>query len=424
MNSVIDYVQASNVKRLQILRGIAILCEFGALWLAFSWFGVELPVGNISLIIVLHSLFFVFAWYRNQSREQLLPIEFALLLTVDTLVLAAILYFSGGYTNPFVSLFLLPLVIAASILSPRYAGLMAILTITCYSLLVFFYVPLPHKHLEVLSEEGGFGLHVIGMWFSFLLSVGLVIFFVVRMSGSLRERDHALAKSRVKALQDEHLVALGTLATGAAHELGTPLATMAVLVNELKYDHSEDNDLLDKVGVLRAQLDRCKVILSDITASAGHVRGEGGGPRAVDVYIRDVLAQWQLLRSDAHLDLSVEVPANSNHEILTDKTLTQAIINILNNAADASMYAIAVRAYVTGHHFIVDVYDQGDGLNKEQLTAVGTPFYTTKADGHGLGLYLARSVVERYRGTLSIENRNDTNGVHVNLTLPLTVLGV
>ena len=418
-----ETVLASNMRRLLVLRSIAIFCELCVLCLATEWLHMRLPVKWIVIVIAAHAVINILSWYRYKRNDPLSATEFGVQLALDTVVLAALLYFSGGYTNPFVSLFLLPLVIAASILPPRFTAIMAVLTIGCYSLLILFYIPLPHDHLSVSGANGSFGLHVLGMWFSFLLSAGLVVFFVVRMSSSLRERDLALAKSREKSLHDEHLVALGTLATGAAHELGTPLSTMAVLVNELKYDHADNPDILDKARIIRGQLDRCKAILSDISATTGQARGEGGSRTTIDSYIREILQHWQLIRPQAQVTLHMEgvepVP-----EILTEKTLTQAIINILNNAADASIDSVEVNVYWDSQQLRLDIFDHGLGLDAAQLAAVGTPFYTTKEDGHGLGLYLSRSVIERYKGAMKINNRVDGTGVHVQLILPLIGLEV
>lgn len=419
--------EALNLKALFVLRIIAISSELLALLIAILLLHMDLPVVPLALAIGLHAAINIAVWFRLKYVQYASAPEFAFHLSLDTLVLALLLYYAGGYTNPFVSLFLLPLVVTASVLPQKYTWAMAALTISCYTLLMFYYVPLPQPHMQhmdhaAMGHSSEFDLHVLGMWFSFLLSAGLVVFFVVRMANSLRERDHALALAREKALHDEHLVALGTLATGAAHELGTPLSTMAVLANELKHDHPEDAEVVEKAEILRGQIDRCKSIISDISASAGHARGEGGGSIALDDYVRDVVEQWQLIRPDAkmHLDIQGEQPAP---QILSDKTLTQAIINILNNAADASIDKVDIDVLWDNETLTIKVCDQGDGFDEAIRSAVGSPFISTKNDGLGLGLYLAKAVLNRYNGSLDISNQPEC-GAQVILTLPLTALKI
>ncbi len=150
-------------------------------------------------------------------------------LLADVGCLTALLYLSGGSTNPFVSLYLLPLTIAAAALPARYAWSMAGLTVTGYTLLLFFFRPLGH---DQSMHSSAFNLHILGMWITFLVSAMLIASFVTTMSASIRVRDRELAAARERALRDEQVLALGTFAAGAAHELGTPLATIAVLSRE------------------------------------------------------------------------------------------------------------------------------------------------------------------------------------------------
>ena len=172
---------------------------------------------------------------RLRRKLPVSSVEFFAQLMVDVFALTALLYFSGGSTNPFISLYLLPLTIAAAALPWAYTWVMAAITISCYTLLLFYYVPLPHDHEEHNSE---FNLHVSGMWLAFVLSTVLIAWFVVKMGISIRERDKDLASAREQALRNEQLIALGTLAAGAAHELGTPLATMAIVSGELQDEYT------------------------------------------------------------------------------------------------------------------------------------------------------------------------------------------
>ncbi|NOY73750.1 MAG: HAMP domain-containing histidine kinase [Gammaproteobacteria bacterium] len=408
-----------NLRRLFILRSIAIVCALTAITLATQIFAMALPLFSLTVIISIHGVINVFTLLRMKQPRPVSSVEFFIQLVLDALTLTALLYFTGGSTNPFVSLFLLPLVIVAAILPQRFAWAMAALTVACYTLLMFFYHPLPHTHIK---NDADFDVHVLGMWFGFLLSTGLIVFFVVRMANSLRERDRILTKTREQTLRDQHLVALGTLATGAAHELGTPLATIAVLTGELKHDHADNANVIEKVEMLRGQLDRCKSILSDITASAGQARPESGSRFAIDDYLKTVV---QLLRS-SRPNAKISCQLNGSQpppQILADKTLTQALLNILNNAADASIDNIEVEAIWNSERLTLAIRDRGEGFSSAVQTNAGMPFFTTKPHGQGLGLYLARAILHRFGGELNLHNREGC-GAQALIKLPLSTIEV
>ncbi len=409
-----DPTAALNLRRIFILRSIAIICALAAIAVASQVFEMNLPLLPLLLIVALHGVINIITLLRMRQPHPVSSSEFFVQMALDTLILCALLYFSGGSTNPFVSLFLLPLVIVASILPQRFTWAMAILTVGCYSVLIYFYQPLPHSHIE---HGDDFDLHVTGMWFGFLLSAGLIVFFVVRMANSLRERDAILTETREQALRNQHLVALGTLATGAAHELGTPLATMAVLASELKREHADNADVVEKAQMLRSQLDRCKNILSNITASAGQARPEGGNRLAIDDYLISVVELMRTSRPDAKIIYQLN-GSKPPPQILADKTLTQALLNILNNAADASIDHIEVKGQWNSEQLTVIICDRGEGMSPAVQAAAGTPFFTTKPNGQGLGLYLARAVMDRFGGEVRLLNRKG-GGAQVIIKLPL-----
>ncbi len=414
-----DPTAALNLQRLFVLRNIAIICALAAVIIASQMLAMTLPLLPLMLIIAAHGVINILTLLRIRKPHPVSSWEFFVQLVLDTLILCALLYFAGGSTNPFVSLFLLPLVIVASILPQRFTWAMAVLTVGCYSLLIYFFQPLPYAHIE---DGVDFDLHVMGMWFSFLLSAGLIVFFVVRMANSLRERDRILTEAREQVMRDQHLVTLGTLATGAAHELGTPLATMAVLVGELRHEHTDDTDVLGKTKMLRSQLDRCKSILSSITASAGQARPEGGRSFAIDDYLKVVVGLLRSSRPAAKVSYQLE-GAQPVPQILADTTLTQALLNILNNAADASIDSIEVKGRWNNERLTLSICDRGEGLNPSVLAAVGTPFFTTKPNGQGLGLYLARAVMQRFGGQVQLFNQNG-GGTQAVIELPLIAIRV
>jgi len=306
--------------------------------------------------------------------------------------------------------------IAATILPRAYTWTMAGVTVACYSALFFFNRPLPH---DGMHHDGGFQMHVLGMWVGFVVSAGFVAFIIVGMAHSLRERDRKLADARERALQDERLVALGTLAAGAAHELGTPLGTMAILTAELEQEYSDPThgDLHNKLGILHRQIDRCKEALSVISASAGAGRAEAGHRMQVRSYLDEVTREWQEQRVDAILKTAIDSSAPPG-EIIAERTLTQALVNVLNNAADASPANVTLDANWTAATLRLDISDRGPGLDADMFNRLGKTPVSTKPEGMGVGLYLAQATIDRLGGRLSVSNRPD-GGTTVEITLPL-----
>ena len=403
------------MQRLFLLRNIVIVAQCLTLALAYSVLEMELPWTEMVVVAVMLAALNLATWIRLRRKWPVSSIEFFAQLLVDVLALSALLYFSGGSTNPFISLYLLPLTIAAAALPWAYTWIMAAITISCYTLLLFYYVPLPHNHEEHGSE---FIMHVSGMWLAFVLSTVLIAWFVVKMGISIRERDKDLALAREQALRNEQIIALGTLAAGAAHELGTPLATMAIVTGELQHEYTDDVEFQGNIGILRDQITHCKHTLTQLLADAGQARAEDGSGQAVDYFLRQVLDKWQLMRPSVKFTYrgSGVQPAP---QILNTQLLSQSILNLLNNAADASLKHIEIEVTWDDRELRLQILDDGDGLTGEAVQRAGQAFFTTKGSGKGfgIGLFLANANIERFGGRVRLTNRE--GGACTQVILPL-----
>ena len=408
---------ADNLRRLIVLRLIALASQLLAVWVAVTSLHMALPLRPLVGIITGMALVNFLTWLRMRRPWPVGEAELFFHLTLDVAALTGLLYFSGGSTNPFVILYLLPLALTAAALPAAYAWAMVSVSIACYTWLMFYYIPLPHSHDD-------FGLHVLGMWLGFLLSAGLIAWFAVRMGETRRSRDRLLAQMREDELRNERIVALGTLAAGAAHELGTPLSTMAVVTKEMEREVGASPEAREHLRVLREQLDRCKAILSSLSASAGASRAEGGGRVPLEDYLEKLLRDWQTMRRGVQLRHDFEGPRPSP-EILAEQTLSQAIVSILNNAADASPEHIEVSGRWSYSELTLEIRDRGAGLSPDTAQVVGQPFFTTKAPGQGLGLglFLAQATLRRLGGSVQMYNR-EGGGACARLILPLSGLRV
>ncbi len=412
-NPSVPSTAAINLRRLTVLRAIALTGQGLAIWAAVGQFHLALPMQPLAAILGAIALINFGTWFRLKQRWAVRDAELFAHLTLDVLALAGLLYFTGGSTNPFVPLFLLPLTLTAAALPWTYTWAITALTVACYSTLLFFYVPLPQLHA---GHGDDFHFHVLGMWLGFLLSAALIAYFAVKMRETLRERDLLRTQMHEQELRHERVLALGTLAAGAAHELGTPLSTIAVLAKELERDPENP---AERLSALRAQVGRCKEILASLSGAAGHTRAEGGAAQALDAYLDALIARWRTQRPDVKMtiDLAGAQPAPI---IVTEQTLSQALLNILNNAADASAHDVGIDARWTALTLNIEIRDRGAGLTPEAQEHASEPFFSTKAmgEGMGLGLFLARSTLERLGGRIEL-CRRDGGGTVCRIELPL-----
>ncbi len=406
---------AANLRRLTALRVIVIAGQALAVWFALAQLQLALPLPPLLATLLILTAVNVLTWLRLRRPWPVHDAELFAQLACDVLGLTVLLYFTGGSTNPFATLYLLPLTLTAAALPWAYTWVMAGFTLTCYSLLLVYYVPLPHLHA---AHGDDFRLHVLGMWLGFVLSAGLISYFAVRMTQNLRERDQMESKLREQQLRHERVLALGTFAAGAAHELATPLSTIAVLAKELEREISKPSPNL---VLLREQIDRCKGILGSLTAATGHARAEGGGAQHLDAYLDSLIERWRALRPRAQLSCRFD-GARPGPRIVADQTLSQAIINVLNNAADASA-EVAVAGGWNAVELRLDILDRGPGIAPAAREHAGEPFFSTKESGMGLGLFLARGTLDRMGGSVTLENR-DGGGAICRLRLPLLSLQV
>ncbi len=260
------------------------------------------------------------------------------------------------------------------------------------------------------------------MWFNFVLSAALVVLFVARMAATLRDRDRLLAAAREENLRNERIVALGTFAAGAAHELGTPLSTMAVITRELEKEYAHLPALVADARCLRHQVAACKRSLTGLLAASGHERAADERRITVEAFLNDMLEQWRLMRPAVAVTTSWQGPRPAPL-IAAGQTLSQAITNLFNNSADASADGVEVKGRWDHAQLSIEIRDRGSGITPEVASRAGKGFFTTKAPGEGLGLglFLANATVEHLGGKVRLLNRAG-GGACTQVALPLRAL--
>jgi two-component system sensor histidine kinase RegB len=417
--SLVDTAGPAGALRLLFwLRMVAIGSQLIAIALAHYALDGPLPLRELGLAIGALALWNVLNYGPVHAQRDVQDAEVALHLAVDIVVLTAVLYFTGGPTNPFVSLYLVPISLAATSLPARFAWLTVTVCGIGYSALWWRSVPLPPVHARFGSE---FDLHLAGMWVNFLIAAVLMVLFVGRMAWLVRQRDRELAAMRESALRDQRVIDLGTLAAGTAHELNTPLSTLAILASELDETTTDP----EQKRQLRAMLEEIRVINERLNRIAGGVdaeRSAGARHAELGAFLRDLLARWAEAHPGIEVGIAFEPAQTTSVPIVVEATIEQAIRNVLDNAAHATLANggkhIDIAVGVHGTRLTLAVTDQGAGLDPAVRDDVGLKAVTTKEHGLGIGLLLSRAALQRFGGRLDLKDA-PAGGVEAHIELPL-----
>jgi len=344
------------------------------------WFGVE----------ILAVLNFLLTWRRRFVPASANRLSFA--LTMDLLGCAWMVFWTGGTANPLITLFLLPIALTATVLSARRVIAFALLALVLYAVVIGHAKPLPP-----LPGSDAMATYWRGMWINFVLSLILLTVFALRLAGRLRQQREALAAWSERDQRQRTLLSLAVQAAGAAHEINTPLATMATLVDELKHTRQGDVELEADLTLLAQQIDHCRDAIQALGLSA---RGHVDPPLPLDVWLRQLISRWRIVRPEARIEFEFD-PAMSSVMLVPDLSLAQTILNLLDNALDATREGgsdrlqLSARSRNGGLDF--QVRDFGAGFNGN--TDVGA---SHKPAGMGLGLLLSQTSTEAMGGSLSI----------------------
>jgi len=404
--------RASTFAWLLRLRWLAIAGQLGTIAVVRWALGIEIVLWPLLAVVAIEALTNVVA-SRGLRAGSVTDTRLGSLIAVDVLILGALLYFSGGAQNPFSFLFLVQIALGAMVLPWRWTWGLVVLALACLAGLYFDSVPLPMTHGQMMR------LHLYGMWVASGVAGAFIVTFVGRVSGELCESRARAKQERIRAERTQRLASLATLAAGAAHELATPLGTIALVADELERqvlacDGAEQ--LLEDVRLVRSQVARCREVLDELSAEAARSPGEAP----------EWLALSELLeRAQARKNVRVERDAMEEAPRLKAprRAMERALDALLDNASDASKAGseIQLRASVTRDHVCIEVEDSGEGMDEATLARVGEPFFTTKETGRGMGLgvLLARTVIEEAGGSLSYRSRVG-EGTTARIELPRT----
>ena len=393
------------------MRWGALAIQAASIIIATEGLGVELPLASMWSLVAVGALSNLWLATRKERAGPL-----GAFLILDVVLLTGLLYLSGGPTNPFSIIYVVYIAMSAVMLAPRWTWTIAGLSIVSFAAL--FVVHIPSQHLGHVGHGGGFQTHLYGMFVALVLAVVLITYFVSQLSLELRNRERALAEAEERTHRWGKLASIATLAAGAAHELGTPLGTIAVAAREIERQARRapgGEVLAQDAELIREELERCRTVLDRMAAAGGEHIGEPRSSVSVEALFEDVrqrlgpdLAERWQTRTDV---ATIKVP---------NEAMKQLVENIARNGFDAcetGRVSLEVRRLDGAVEF--RFADEGGGMDEQTAKRAAEPFFTTKNkdDRMGLGLFLARTLVDSLDGQLIIDSATH-QGTTIRVVLP------
>jgi two-component system sensor histidine kinase RegB len=384
-----------------------------------------LPLAECLATVGLSALVNIVLRLRYPATERVDPLRATAFLAFDIVQLAFLLFLTGGLQNPFAFLFLAPVMISATSLPPPLTLMLGGLAMVCATALTVWHLPLPWYPAEGLDMPI---LYVVGMWFSVLLGLSFIGVYAWRVADEARLLSNALAATELVLAREQHLSQLDGLAAAAAHELGTPLATIALVAKELETQAPKEGELFDDIRLLRSQVERCREILGKLASL-----GEEGAPfdqLGLAHMIEDVVAPHR----DFGVAIAVELEGDPPSEPMARRNpgLLYGLGNIVENAVDFARSQVRVSAKWDLKTVAIVIEDDGPGFPPDIIGRLGEPYITNRkprapdqpGGGLGLGFFIAKTLLERSGASVALANRSHPeSGATVRLEWPREAFG-
>jgi two-component system sensor histidine kinase RegB len=343
----------------------------------------------------------------------------------DLLQLGLMLFLSGGLHNPFYILMLGPVMVSAAVLSARSTVTLGLTAIALATILARAHLPLQTEQGMILRVPD---LFLFGNWVAIVIAVVFLSLYARRVAVEMHAMSDALEATQMALLREQKLTDIGGVVAAAAHELGTPLASLSVILSDWRRMPAlnRDEDVVQDIEQMQAEVERCKSIVTNILMSAGEARGEAPTVTTLKAFLQEIIAEWSDKSGEA-MRVTLDGPAPGNPSIIVDPALKQVFSALLDNAHEAGARNLEVRAAADAGGLFIAFEDDGPGFSSAILEKLGQPYQSTKARaGSGLGLFLLVNVMRKLGGTVVAVNRpkgqGGAAGAMVRLTLPIDAL--
>ncbi len=425
--------QGSGLLRLRTLvrlRWLAVIGQSIAIFSVHFMLGFKVPLGPCLAIIALSAWLNIFLTLRWRAGQRLASRPAGLLLGYDVLQLASLLYLTGGMENPFAFLFLVPVTVSATSLPIPWTLGLAILAFGCSTVLAIIHNPLPWAQNQTFSLPP---TYIAGMWAALMCGTVFSAIYARRIAEEARLMSSALSATEMVLAREQRLSALDGLAAAAAHELGTPLATIALVAKELKREIPKSSPHIEDIDLLISQAARCREILKRL-AVPEQLSDDVYQQVSLHAMIEDLVSP--LRGSD--VTITIDAKASDDKKLspepvfMRNPAITYGVGNLLENAIDFAISSVDVKARWNSSQVTLTVADDGPGFDQTIFDQLGDPFVTTRPgygadvqpepgqhDGMGLGLFIAKTLLERSGATVSLANRKQPlQGATIQITWP------
>lgn len=412
-------IRRDALRNLAILRTLAPPLQLALIVVVQELWGVVSLQPGLWIVLGLEVLSAIAAAVHLRLQQSISPAHLVGHVMIDFVLFGAVLSYTGGISNPFSVLFVVPYIAVSVALDLRWLVLLALAALVEYVVLGLLAPPLTHPD----GVQAMYELQLKGRIATFFVAAALLTFFVHRLNVAVKRNERLLNESLALQRRNESVTAIAALAAGYAHELSTPLGTMSLLVEELQHQADASNLDADDLRKLQEQIVRCKRIVSNLASAGGQRRSESARAVHVDAFLKGVIGQVRDLYPSATIlpDWDPEPPPL----IVGEETLRQTITNIVQNAVQASPHHVEVQARWSGLMLRVTVRDRGPGIPFEILEAVGQAQLTTRSESGGLGLGLVLSAVtlESLGGRLALANP-PSGGARARVEIPLATIAI
>jgi len=421
-----SFSNLENVRILNRVRLIALVGQSLLIMFAMGYLDIKFPVTWLISVFLFEILFQFYCLRLVKQNQPVSNLQLCLHIALDSVILAGLVYLTGGANNPFIYLLLLFVALASFMLNPRLLVVISILELSLYSLLNLYQRPL---ELGETSPLASFHLHLAGMWVNFILTVVLIAFFGLVTRYAMLRQEKQIQLMREKQLQDEQILGLGIMAASAAHELGTPLSTMAIIVEDLAHESSSP-ELEQDMQLLSRQIADCKKIIGGLNDKSKHakqqlIQQEGerlhGTKRNLKIQLQSLLENWLVYRPNIKLSQDWRTDL-ADSSLSISISIEQALTNLLDNAADASIDNQSDKVEFTvdsdEQRTVIEILDFGKGIHPETQRTLGVKIQDTKKrNGLGWGMFLSNVSIERVGGNIELLN-SDNGGTLTRVLLP------
>ncbi len=409
------------------LRWLAIAGQTASVVAVRFWLGFPMQIGLCLAAIALSAWLNLFLKIRYPSSLRLSGRTAALLLGYDVLQLSALLYLTGGLQNPFAILILVPVMVSATTLAPRLTVMLGGLVIVAVTVLGLWHMPLPWEANAFIALPF---LYILGVWVALTCAVVFMGVYAFRVAEESRQLADALMATELVLAREQHLSALDGLAAAAAHELGTPLATIVLVTKELERELPPDSPYAEDIALLRSQSQRCRDILGKLTSLSTQ------SDQHIDrLPVSHLLSEVVDPHKDSGIDIQVKLESESGSEPVGRRNpgILYGLGNLVENAVDFAETTVEITGSWTSDSVTVVIADDGPGFASEVIDHIGEPYVTTRAPttdadpdqedheagGLGLGFFIAKTLLERTGARLELSNREaPAHGAIVRIVWP------